>query len=298
MLTDKEKTGVHAILKKLSDHDIKSLAETITNRMVHFESNDEAIEAVLSYAESALDVLRRRKVKKEYICQYLLQVAGVAPVYGDKFLTVKAALTYWDTKDVQQLQLVAMEDDAMVCEDVEPSAQSGQSQSIQSSGSTQVDICQTGEVQEMALQFVRWFYPILNNGHLSNANAEDNFGPHHFWRDCQLKLHTPQYENLVEGSTAVSDKLLFLIGQHQLYFNPFDAQQGIRSFIEPHGLVVILVCGGLHHGDHCVGVYEQKFGLIRDPMAGNNWKIKFTELRISSKELDLSPEGCYVLEDS
>lgn len=292
MLTEKEKTGIRMILKHLSDYEMRSLAETITHKMIHFESIDEGIEAVIQYAENAIDVLRRKKVKKEYIFQYLHQVGCIAPANADKKVIVKAALNYWETKDIQQLQLVAMEEDAMICEEGETTS------SPVIANQQQTSTQQTAEVQEMAQQFVRWFYPILNNGHLSNPNAEDDFGPHHFWRDCQLKIHTPQYENLVEGSVAVTEKFLSLIRQHQLYFNPFDAQQGVRSLLEPHGLVVVMVGGGLHHGDHCIGVYEQTFGLIRDPAAGNNWKIKFTELRLNSKELDLSPEGCYALEYS
>ena len=190
----------------------------------------------------------------------------------------------------------------MVCEEMIPSQEFSLTNTSIASSSNILGVFSNTEVQEMALQFVRWFYPILNNGHVANANNEDNFGPHHFWQDCQLKVCTPQYEHLVEGSTAVAKKLLTLIGQHQLYFNPFDAQQGVRSFLEPHGLVAVMACGGLHRGDACIGIYEQKFGLVRDPSVGNNWKIKFTELKLNGKDLDMcpldAPDACFDLEYS
>lgn len=182
----------------------------------------------------------------------------------------------------------------MVCEDLAVSSSSSSSQQTVThnsepllSNATTDNVVQ--EVQEMAKQFVRWFYPMLNNGHVANVNAADNFGPHHFWRDCKLKVCTPHYENLVEGNSTVAQKLLALIGQHQLYFNPLDELQGIKCSLEPHGLVIILVGGGLHRGDLCIGLYEQTFGLIRDPTTGNNWKIKFTELKLIGKDLDICP---------
>jgi hypothetical protein len=46
---------------------------------------------------------------------------------------------------------------------------------------------------------------------------------------------------------------------------------------------MVLACGTLHQQDKCVGVFEQLFGLIRDPLACNNWKIKYTELHLTSK---------------
>ena len=34
----------------------------------------------------------------------------------------------------------------------------------------------------------------------------------------------------------------------------------------------------------CCGTFYQQFGLIRDPETGNNWKIKFTNATLVSKE--------------
>ena len=43
---------------------------------------------------------------------------------------------------------------------------------------------------------------------------------------------------------------------------------------------MVLVCGTLHSRFTVCGVFEQVFGLIKDPSADNNWKIKQTEARL------------------
>ena len=37
-------------------------------------------------------------------------------------------------------------------------------------------------------------------------------------------------------------------------------------------------------GQRCCGTFQQKFGLIRDPSMGNNWKIKFTNATLISRD--------------
>lgn len=53
--------------------------------------------------------------------------------------------------------------------------------------------------------------------------------------------------------------------------------------MEHHGLVLILCCGTLHtHASVTVGVFESVFGLMRDPFAENNWKIKNIKMQLQS----------------
>ena len=37
-------------------------------------------------------------------------------------------------------------------------------------------------------------------------------------------------------------------------------------------------------GQRCCGTFQQKFGLIRDPSMGANWKIKFTNATLISRD--------------
>jgi hypothetical protein len=48
--------------------------------------------------------------------------------------------------------------------------------------------------------------------------------------------------------------------------------EDVQGKTEHHGLVMVLACGTLHQQDKCVGVFEQLFGLIMDPLTYNNWR--------------------------
>ena len=47
--------------------------------------------------------------------------------------------------------------------------------------------------------------------------------------------------------------------------------------------MVIRVCGTVQKGNQPVGIFEQKFSLVRDPSMENNWRIKSTNLKLLSK---------------
>lgn len=280
-MNDKEKQGIASILRMMPGPDVIALAETITCRMVHVTTENEAINVIIKYSTSAMDVLLRRKMKKEYVHRYLVECGRVVPATTDKVAIVRCILELWQSREFHE-GIELMEE-----EDVEtPSIEANHSfvGNNDANGSSF-----QSELETMANQFVTWFYPLLNNGHLSNPNSADNFGPHHFWRDCKMKINSPQYEQLAEGDETVSRSLLSLIGDSQLYFNPFDAQRGVRCECDPHGLVVILVGGSLHRcDDDAVGIFEQKFGLVRDPSIENKWKIKLVELQLCGKDLNVA----------
>ena len=63
----------------------------------------------MAYASTATDVLKRKKVKKELIFQYLYETGTHVSPQADKAAIVRAALTVWDSAEVQGgLELVAM----------------------------------------------------------------------------------------------------------------------------------------------------------------------------------------------
>ena len=85
-----------------------------------------------------------------------------------------------------------------------------------------------------------------------------------------------------QGSLAVSDKLRELVCKEKLLFNA--NVSGARGQIDAYGLVKITVGGTVHRFSDCLGIFEQSFGLIRDPHMQNNWKIKFTELKLKAQQ--------------
>ena len=136
--------------------------------------------------------------------------------------------------------------------------------------------------QELAIQFATWFYKLLETLVLPATD----WGPQHFWNDVKLTIQYSEQnqsqELTIEGSQLVSDKLQSMIIVDQLYFNPNISDDSVKSRQDPHGLVVVIVCGTVHRKQNYLGIFEQSFGLIRDPTQENNWKIKFSKLLLKA----------------
>jgi len=148
-------------------------------------------------------------------------------------------------------------------------------QSISVVPKTQLGI-EAHEIDEMAHQFTNWFYSLLNQCQL---------GMEHFWQDCNMCLVLSSERDCstleVKNSAADVAQLIWdTKARNNLYFNPNLSHEGVRGRTDVHGLVMVLACGTLHQQDRCVGIFEQLFGLIRDPSACNNWKIKYTNLNL------------------
>lgn len=106
----------------------------------------------------------------------------------------------------------------------------------------------------------------------------------HFWADGKFKLtmmsHNTVTAEYTEDSPEKISELLFKVKtEHNLHFNP-NLAGGVKVQIDPHGLVILLICGTLHKNSILVGVFEQTFSLARDPFSENNWKIKKSELHL------------------
>ncbi|KAL3285369.1 hypothetical protein HHI36_019476 [Cryptolaemus montrouzieri] len=149
-------------------------------------------------------------------------------------------------------------------------------------------------ITALAEQFSQWFYELLNENHLSSE---------HFFPDVSLNLSTvsngEENSNSVEKNPEdVTNCLLNTKMQYDLFFNPNLSKEGVRGQMDPHGLVMVIVCGTLHSKSVCVGVFEQMFALARDPFAENNWKIKRTDLRLRSSSNVITPPTLSIYEDT
>lgn len=143
----------------------------------------------------------------------------------------------------------------------------------------------TVDGQQLAAYFVPWFYKILNSFNTSSDGTSQEWGPQHFWEDAKssiLMVSGGQVRDECQGSLAVSEKLRELVCQEKLLFNANVG--GVRGQIDAYGLVKISVGGTVHRFSNCLGIFEQSFGLIRDPQMQNNWKIKFTDLKLKAQQ--------------
>jgi len=143
---------------------------------------------------------------------------------------------------------------------------------------------QLADDQEFATQFAVWFYAKLN----SITDAPNNFGTQHFFSDATLALLviSAGHDNSVDhfgGADLVVRRLVALITGERLVLNANRSEDGVRGMSDPHGRRVVFVCGTVHRGDAVLGLFEQQFGLVRDPAAENNWKICSTRLALSTR---------------
>ncbi|XP_048396551.1 uncharacterized protein C3orf38-like [Stegostoma tigrinum] len=267
VLTERERCGLQEILQSLGHCELFSVADTVTNRMLKIESVREAIDAILSYSQSAEELLKRKKIHREIIFQYLAKHNVVMPSNAEKYQLVQKVVEYWNEG-------------------------SAGSQTNNSSGSTsgsyvpQNDLTADyrNDYQAMGLEFCKWFYQLLNSQNPLLEEQSKDWGPQHFWEDVILKFSYRTSEQQMEvytGAAMVSLRLLALTKEEHLYLNPNLTNSGLKCIHSPHGLVIIAVAGTIHRQAVCLGIFEQIFGLIRCPNSENNWKMKFVHLKIT-----------------
>ncbi|KAL1517815.1 hypothetical protein ABEB36_001538 [Hypothenemus hampei] len=243
--------GLCEVLSKLDYQSLFALSKTVTQGLKRCDTNKDAIENIIKYSPDYLSILRRKAVTKEILFNYLESNNVKVQLPKTKNELIDLTMDYW--KDLRTAN-----------EDKSTYVEIGKSES---------------NVNQMAEHFARWFYPMLNNNECIKG---------HFFPDAILKLNT--FANNDCDSTEVqndpeeiSNTLLNLKQRHRLYFNFNDTPEGIQGRMDPHGLVMVLVCGTLHIESVCAGVFEQVFALARDPCSDNNWKIKRSELNLRSQ---------------
>ncbi len=147
--------------------------------------------------------------------------------------------------------------------------------------------------QELAEKFAGWFFQMLNSYHPFSQEAPSQaFGPQHFFKDCEMKMisSTPDITRVAySGDEQVSQRLMAFVKEEGLKFNPNLDPGGVKGIANPHGLKVVMVCGTVHLQGRVVGIFEQQFGLVRDPDSDNNLKVKFVKLKLQRQDSNMLP---------
>jgi len=367
MLKESEKRGMGELLERMDPNDLDSLVQTVTNKLLIPQSREDAIQAVILHTDSALDLLKRRKVRKELLFKYLHDKKVPIEVIAEKTTLVKKVLEVWGSSDdvdmficdensldapppapvpsrnASHTSLCSLDslpsgilptnyfsnlrrtESNLSMMNYDESSNSSFTQ-LSSAHSNSVPIQQDSftsslqinniassscsnntshnsvmfpvtqsQCQDMAKNFVEWFYKILNTcSH--NPEPSSDFNQSMFWPDANAKVNllgvtgeSVESFQVQENSTEVCDMLRNVVNRHSLTFNPNLCEEGVRGTLDPHGLVLVLACGTLHNQHTVCGVFEQIFGLIRDPNAENNWKIKNTEARLFARKVNEKP---------
>lgn len=359
MLSEKERDGCKKLLSKLSTAELISLADTVTKRQINVSGKTEAVKAILTYTNTAVELMRRRKMKRDILFQYLADCGVVVPVAADKRELMQSILSHWGAPvaDLSEMDVDISEESLTATPTRSTATVSGAAQTTgghYSPAGTQTDtqtvsqtdtqtdnhVTQNGRpifipqdsmlqpinsnfsanqqhnslsnaipnqnidhldssvksdstTQTLGEQFAKWYYEMLNSFNPTTPDTPKDFGPHHFWDDAKLKVNavtpSPAQEEYV-GPQTVAERLISFTKEEQLLFNPNIGSEGVFVKTSRHGMVMIMVCGTIHRGNECLGVFQQVFGIIKDPRFNDNWKIKVTYLDVKSSQVTEMPK--------
>uniref|UniRef100_A0A0K8SVU6 NTF2 domain-containing protein n=1 Tax=Lygus hesperus TaxID=30085 RepID=A0A0K8SVU6_LYGHE len=270
MLSDAEKVNVIDLLNTIPPEDLLDIARTTTSGIISAENQQEAVRIIVQHAEDVRSLLARKKITKTILFKYLHNKRVPFAAAIDKATLIDATIAFWQKGGTS----------GNVIQNCIPNP------IIESNNHSQTTQSVPGLCDELAYKFCEWFFTKLNEPvvMLGGEKIVDN----DFWCDASaritLKSGPDSLQHAAQGGSEVVELLAALQLQHNLYFSPNLSMDGLRAKSEPHGLVVILVCGTIHQGQgQCIGIFEQKFGLIKDPYASDNCKIKTLEINLLSK---------------
>jgi len=267
-MNNNEKLGIKDLLSELDQEIVFSLAATATKKAVVPTTVLEAIDAVILHSDSAMWLLNRKKLTRANLFQYLngkrVEISGQA----EKHAIAERIIKLWN--DSAKTQITSAND----CVTMECHA------AAESSPQT----------EKMGITFAQWFYGILLN--ISNRTPGPSIADQ-FWTDSKLTI-TLNHSGAADRSEAFgseeAEKLFKqLLVQHNLILNPNLSDGGVGEKQNAHGLVVIAVCGVCYVNGNCSGIFEQAFGMVRDPAAEFRWRIKWSDLRVTQAVVNNVP---------
>lgn len=308
-ITDQEKLGIVDFLAK-DEQNVSALlqvARSVTKNIcdvattqgmwmhsiiIQFDSYSvlpaEALDYVYVQIGDTLTLLSKRAITREMLFKYLHQRKVQVKADFTKGALISRIIEYWNTKfeynndhDLPNIttSTTSITSSTKVTENnttITPSLSISQQES-----ETQYP------THLLARQFTEWFFNNLNS---QTVKSED------FWSDCQLQLRIAATDEINDyGCAGADDVIMRLLSSKErfgFYFNPNLTHAGVQGRMNVHGLVLVLACGTLHTEQNCVGVFECTFGLLRDPFAENNWKVKTMKCILRSQLAAIMPSLC------
>ncbi|CAJ0938591.1 unnamed protein product [Ranitomeya imitator] len=131
--------------------------------------------------------------------------------------------------------------------------------------------------------FCKWFYTLLNSQHESSGLQKKDWGPQHFLENAVLQLTYMSVKTKYNGGRSASARLLALVHEDKLSFQPNLTSKGIKCKKSPEGIVVMMVSGTIFRDNDFFGTFDQVFEVVWNSTS-NNWKIQFIVLNIQKIE--------------
>ncbi|XP_044733569.1 uncharacterized protein C3orf38 homolog, partial [Chrysoperla carnea] len=260
---------------------LNSLVGTVTQYLVkeEFDEKHDAIKVIFRHSPNVKSILRRKVITKEILFKYLSEENVTLHPPHTKDSLIDSVLDYWDRRISRNNRNSGNNETPIPNNGTRNETISEEVATYEPKANNRVQKNETN-VNEMAVTFSEWFYKMFNDN--------KPIGVEHFWNDCNFKLNLKSGETIcsdtVENSAENTVKLLYDTKMtHRIYLNPNLLPEGCQGRIDNHGVVLVLACGTIHLDNSCVGVFEQVFALVRDPLICNNWKIKYTELNLRNQ---------------
>ncbi|XP_065183100.1 uncharacterized protein C3orf38-like [Sycon ciliatum] len=283
MLTEEEKREARLLLDKLPTEDIEALTETVSSRMVTAETRESGVEAILLYSESAKQLLRRKKVKREHIVMYLGEKNQQASHTEDKSTLVKRVLDFWEKNGTSHpagddgrggagLGGAMGEGSTIVDEfmthgggyvDLPRTESPTFEDAVGTLRPLQVGItpegmavCKDDDGQLLAESFAPWFYGLLKTAgmpltmpayageDMKLPDFQGQWGPHHFWPDAKLQIFELPDGMETRVSGAVQISTKFAgLVSSGFIFEANFSRQGIKGLQTVRDLISVSVAG-------------------------------------------------------
>ncbi|XP_059896108.1 uncharacterized protein C3orf38 homolog isoform X1 [Gadus macrocephalus] len=283
-LSSRERTGCNSLLNLMSESDLRSLFDTVTNSHRPIPRSVEDLkEAILFNSNDAVEFLKRRKVQRGLILQYLATQEILMPHKSEITPLIERTLLFWSSDEQfhgqrGELPQAATREDARNAQP-EWSHQGplleGMIQSVGTQAETPLD--QSGE------PFCSWFFQLLNSQNPAIDQNSPEWGRQHFCNDAKLNIiysRIGQNSGLYHGADRVNSGLLSLVREFRLLLYPSTENCRYQVVNNLNREVLLAVGGTVQHepSNGRLGYFEQVFGLIYSRMGG--YKIKFTDLII------------------
>jgi len=302
-LSESEKAVTRTILSYLTEEETFFLAETVSQRIVQAQTLIEAEDVVLQFSNDFEQLLKRQKMKREYLLRFIMENRLPNRDNRDFINAEKRTLIREILDFTSGGGNVAVTTTTTTSTDAASSTTSTNNvQNIDSSSSSSTTAAAL-DAGSMALLFAKWFYAMFNafpqqrrllmaNPSTMSPDDSNLFGPHHFVENCCLNLRMRNspggastnascHAETVTGGSAVAERLAKLSVEDEIVFNANLDDEGCKGKKEPHGLVMIQISGTLMRHGCLIGVFDQSFGLIKEPQT-DKWKVQLTNLAIQA----------------
>ncbi|KAM4045691.1 uncharacterized protein ACNLHF_009544 isoform 1-T1 [Anomaloglossus baeobatrachus] len=135
------------------------------------------------------------------------------------------------------------------------------------------------DCEKFTCDFCKWFYTLLNSQHETSRLRKGDWGPQHFMENAELQLMYMSAQRQYNGGRSASTRLLALVQEDKLSFQPNLTSKGIKCERSPKGMVMMMVSGSVFMNNSFLGTFDQIFQVVWNS-TNNKWKIQFIDLNI------------------